>query len=148
MKQVVHLAVRFLDNVIDASRFPLERIDETVRRNRKIGLGVMGFADLLFQLGIPYDSEAGIALAERIMGFINAEGHAASARLAEERGPFPAYAESVFPQRGEGPYRNATVTTIAPTGTLSIIGGCSSGVEPVFAYVYIRNIMDGTECWR
>ena len=115
--------MRFLDNVIDASRFPLERIDETVRRNRKIGLGVMGFADLLFQLGIPYDSEAGIALAERIMGFINAEGHAASARLAEERGPFPAYAESVFPQRGEGPYRNATVTTIAPTGTLSIIGG-------------------------
>ena len=143
LKQVVHLTVRFLDNVIDASRFPLERIDETVRRNRKIGLGVMGFADLLFQLGIPYDSEAGIALAERIMGFINAEGHAASARLAEERGPFPAYAESVFPQRGEGPYRNATVTTIAPTGTLSIIGGCSSGVEPLFALCFTRNILDG-----
>ena len=143
LKQVVHLAVRFLDNVIDASRFPLDRIDETVRRNRKIGLGVMGFADMLLQLGIPYDSEAGIALAERIMGFINAEGHAASARLAEERGPFPAYAESVFPQRGEGPYRNATVTTIAPTGTLSIIGGCSSGVEPLFALCFTRNILDG-----
>ena len=141
---VVHLAVRFLDNVIDAIALSrCERIDETVRRNRKIGLGVMGFADLLFQLGIPYDSEAGIALAERIMGFINAEGHAASARLAEERGPFPAYAESVFPQRGEGPYRNATVTTIAPTGTLSIIGGCLLGVEPLFALCFTRNILDG-----
>lgn len=143
LRDTIHLSVRFLDNVIDASRFPLDRIAETVRRNRKIGLGVMGFADLLFQLGVPYDSEAGIALAERIMAFINAEGHAASAVLAGERGPFPAYAESVFPQRGEGPYRNATVTTIAPTGTLSIIGGCSSGVEPLFALCFTRNILDG-----
>lgn len=143
LRRVIHLAVRFLDNVIDASRFPLDRIAETVRRNRKIGLGVMGFADLLFLLGVPYDSPEGTALAERIMSFINAEGHAASAVLAEERGPFPAYATSVYARQGLGPYRNATVTTIAPTGTLSIIAGCSSGVEPLFALCFTRNILDG-----
>ena len=143
LRRVIRLAVRFLDNVIDASRFPLDRIAETVRRNRKIGLGVMGFADLLFLLGVPYDSPEGTALAERIMSFINAEGHAASAMLAEERGPFPAYETSVYARQGLGPYRNATVTTIAPTGTLSIIAGCSSGVEPLFALCFTRNILDG-----
>ena len=143
LRRVIHLSVRFLDNVIDASRFPLARIAETVRRNRKIGLGVMGFADLLFLLGIPYDSPEGTALAERIMGFINAEGHAASATLAEERGPFPAYASSIYARQGLGPFRNATVTTIAPTGTLSILAGCSSGVEPLFALCFTRNILDG-----
>ena len=143
LRDVVHLAVRFLDNVVDASRFPLERIAETVRRNRKIGLGVMGFADLLYQLGIAYDSEEGTALAERIMAFINEEGHKASAELARQRGPFPAYAHSTYVARGEGPYRNATVTTIAPTGTLSLIAGCSSGVEPLFALCFTRNILDG-----
>ncbi len=143
LRRVAHLAVHFLDNVIDVSRFPLERITETVHRNRKIGLGVMGFADLLFQLGIAYDSEQGIALAERIMAFVNAEGHAASAELARTRGAFPAYGTSVFAQRHEGPYRNATVTTIAPTGTLSLIAGCSSGVEPLFALCFTRNILDG-----
>ncbi len=143
LRRVTHLAVRFLDNVIDASRFPLDRISETVRKNRKIGLGVMGFADLLFELGVAYDSEQGIALAERIMGFVQEEGHKASAELARERGPFPAYAASVYAQRKMGPYRNATVTTIAPTGTLSIIAGCSSGVEPLFALCFTRNILDG-----
>lgn len=143
LRHAVHLAVRFLDNVIDASRFPLDRISETVRKNRKIGLGVMGFADLLFQLGVAYDSQQGIDLGERLMAFVQDEGHKASALLAQERGPFPAYETSVYGRRKLGPYRNATVTTIAPTGTLSIIAGCSSGVEPLFALCFTRNILDG-----
>ena len=117
LRRVVHLSVRFLDNVIDASLFPLPRIAETVRKNRKIGLGVMGFADLLFELGVPYNSREGIALAERVMGFVQEEGHKASAELAKERGPFPAYPASTYAKAKKGPYRNATVTTIAPTGT-------------------------------
>lgn len=143
LAHAIHLAVRFLDNVIDASRFPLERIADRVRNNRKIGLGVMGWADLLFQLGISYDSPEGLALGEKVMAFVNDEGHKASQQLAAERGAFPAYMESVFAERKQGPYRNATVTTIAPTGTLSIIANCSSGVEPLFALCFTRNILDG-----
>ncbi len=143
LARIIHLGVRFLDNVVDASRFPLERITEKVMQNRKIGLGVMGFADMLFQLGIAYDSQEGLALGEKVMGFVNDEGHKASAELAKERGPFPAYGTSMFAKRQQGPYRNATVTTIAPTGTLSIIAGCSSGVEPLFALCFTRNILEG-----
>ena len=143
LRHTVEQAVHFLDNVIDINNYPLEQISAVTRASRKIGLGVMGWADMLLLLGIPYDSEESVALAEEIMAFINQTGHEASARLAEKRGTFPLFCESTL-AKGQ-PLRNATVTTIAPTGTLSIIGGCSSGIEPVFAYVYIRNIMDGTE---
>lgn len=143
LKETVQLAVRFLDNVIDASKYPLPQIGETVRRNRKIGLGVMGFADMLYQLGIPYDSEEGIAMAEKVMKFIDDVGHEVSQQLAEERGSFKDFAYSSFPPLGVKARRNATVTTVAPTGTISIIGGCSSGIEPLFALSFTRNVMDG-----
>lgn len=102
----------------------------------------MGFSDMLLKLGIPYNSDEAVALAERLMGFVNDEGHKASQELAKTRGVFPLFYESIY--KDSTPIRNATVTTIAPTGTLSILAGCSSGVEPIFAYVYFRNIMDGT----
>jgi ribonucleoside-diphosphate reductase alpha chain len=143
LREVIHLSVRFLDNVIDASEYPLDRITETVRRNRKIGLGVMGWADLLYQLGLPYDSRRAIVLAEKMMDFIQRESRSASKKLADERGPFPSFETSVYKEQNLGPYRNATTTTIAPTGTLSIIAGCSSGVEPLFALCFVRQVMDG-----
>ena len=143
LKETIHLAVRFLDNVIDASRFPLDRITQTVAANRKIGLGVMGWADLLYLLEIPYDSQEAISLAEKMMAFVRDEGRVGSMELAKERGPFPAFATSSFAAKKQGPYRNATVTTIAPTGTLSILAGCSSGIEPLFALCFSRNVMDG-----
>ena len=143
LQKTVEEAVHFLDNVIDVNNYPLDIIDEVTKSTRKIGLGVMGFADLLLLMGIPYNSGEGVRLAEKIMKYINTVGHTASKKLARERGAFPLFSTSIY--AGEEEIRNGTVTTIAPTGTLSIIGGCSSGVEPIFAYVYIRNVMDGDE---
>ncbi len=143
LEETVAQAVHFLDNVIDINNYPLEKIGTVTRQTRKIGLGVMGFADMLLYLGIPYNSDEGVELGEKVMKFINDVGHKASTELATIRGPFPLFYDSIY--KDETPIRNGTVTTIAPTGTLSIIAGCSSGVEPIFGYVYIRNVMDGTE---
>lgn len=141
-KETIHLSVRFLDNTIDMSKYPIDEISEIVRKNRKIGLGIMGFADLLFMLDVPYDSDEAIDIAEDIMSFLQKESHAASCALAKDRGVFPNFEHSVFTDNKNLQLRNATTTTIAPTGTLSIIAGCSSGIEPAFALSYVRTVMD------
>jgi len=142
MDRTVEKAVHFLDNVIDINKYPLDEIDRVTKLTRKIGLGVMGFADALLYLGIPYDSDEGVDFGRNLMKRINTAGHKASEKLAGKRGAFPTFPESIY--KNEKPLRNATVTTIAPTGTLSIIASVSSGVEPVFAYAYYRNVMDNT----
>jgi len=141
------LAVHFLDNVIEANQYPLPEIADVTRGNRKIGLGVMGWADLLTELGIPYASEQALTLADKIMGFIRHLGHQASYELALERGPYPNFSRSrEGSKRNPLIQRNASVTTVAPTGTISIIAGCTSGIEPIFALSYARkNILDGKE---
>ncbi len=143
--KTVRTCVHFLDNVIDANRYPLPEIDFHTKENRKIGLGVMGWADMLILLGIPYDSNEALELADKIMSRIKEVGHTESRHLAEKRGVFPNWNRSVYYKDGNGPrIRNSTVTTIAPTGTISIIAGCSSGIEPLFAISYVRTVMDKT----
>ncbi len=140
---LVELGVRFLDDVIDVNRFPLPEIERMTLGNRKIGLGVMGFAEALIKLGIRYDSEQGLAAARELMSFISRRAAAASAALAGERGSFPNFEGSAWQQQGYTEMRNATLTTIAPTGTISVIAGTTSGIEPLFAVSFVRDVMEG-----
>ena len=140
LKEVVGLAVRFLDDVIDMNKYPLAEIEEMTKGNRKIGLGIMGWADMLLQMGIPYESADSNKLAKKIMKFIQEEGRKASQELAKDRGAFPNYPESIY--KDSKPVRNATITTIAPTGTISMIADCSSGIEPIYSIAYVKTVMD------
>lgn len=138
LRRAVRNGVRFLDNVIDANRYPIKPIERVSKQLRRIGLGVMGFADMLIKISVPYNSAEAVRIADEVMAFIHTEGWQMSQELAEKRGPFPAWEKSIYHQRGDVPVRNAAVTTVAPTGRTSVISDCSSGIEPLFAISYIR----------
>jgi len=143
LREAVNVSTRFLDNVIEANRYPLPEIEQMCKGNRKIGLGVMGFADALFKMGIPYNSEAGLDFGEKVMKFINDESHNASEKLADERGCFINWEGSTWQTKHNRKMRNAATTTVAPTGTISIIANCSGGVEPMFSLAFFRNVLNG-----
>jgi len=142
LRHIVRMSLRFLDDVIEINKFPLKELNLMNRKTRKIGLGVMGFADMLVKLGIPYNSEDGVKTAEKIMKFITDEARKMSEEMGKERGSFEVFEGSVWKKKEYQHMRNATVTTIAPTGTIGVIAGCSQGCEPLFAISYIRNVQE------
>ncbi len=143
LRETVHESTRYLDNVIDVNQYPLDEIDSICKANRKIGLGVMGFADALYKLGVAYNTEEGVAWGQRFMKFVDDESHNYSEKLAADRGSFPNWKGSIYDTKFHRPMRNATCTTVAPTGTISIIAGCAGGIEPLYSLAFYRNVLRG-----